>query len=181
MVYVSILFIFLYTNDDNAELRHGSKYLRSLLHGSLYVIFLRIIRRNRATNHKPRVLQCWTEVTEEGACVTKDVVRFNTIQLAQTTTTGAGSIYYTMSSSQGASSSIRPSERTAAASSGGSTEAGGIFRRRFPKLTATFERYQSSRVGRIGATAWARRRPIFFGLAITYGVVNYALIRSEAM
>lgn len=32
----------------------------------------------------------------------------------------------------------------------------------------------------MAAQAWTRRRPIFFGLFLTYGVINYAIVRREA-
>lgn len=55
-----------------------------------------------------------------------------------------------------------------------------MFARRFPRAHATFTRYASSRAGQVAASTWARRRPIFIGLFVTYGVINYAIVRREA-
>jgi signal peptide peptidase SppA len=56
----------------------------------------------------------------------------------------------------------------------------GILARRFPGLHGRYERARSSRFGRISSTIWTRRRPILLTLAVSYGVINYALVKRDA-
>jgi signal peptide peptidase SppA len=56
----------------------------------------------------------------------------------------------------------------------------GLFARRFPSIHARYTQAASSRVGRSTSYVWQRRRPIFIGLAVTYGVVNYLALRYQA-
>ena len=68
----------------------------------------------------------------------------------------------------------------APAADAASTAPAGAFAKRFPRLSASFQKYSSTRMGRVTSTAWTRRRPILVGLAITYGLVNYAVVRRDA-
>lgn len=70
------------------------------------------------------------------------------------------------------------SEASSASASTSATP--GAFAKRFPRFHATFSKYASSRVGKVATTAWTRRRPILFGVFLTYGVINYAIVKREA-
>ncbi|PWN38022.1 uncharacterized protein FA14DRAFT_104821, partial [Meira miltonrushii] len=56
----------------------------------------------------------------------------------------------------------------------------GMLARRFPGLHGRYERARSSRFGRMSSTFWTRRRPILITLAVSYGVINYALVKRDA-
>jgi hypothetical protein len=81
-------------------------------------------------------------------------------------------------STAGPSTSAQAATQTTAA-----TEAppAGMFAKRFPRASATFQRYSSSRAGRIAGIAWNRKRPIFLVLGLSYAALNYAVVRAEAI
>ncbi|UZJ52074.1 hypothetical protein CBS101457_001394 [Exobasidium rhododendri] len=56
----------------------------------------------------------------------------------------------------------------------------GAFGKRFPRITATFQKYSSTRAGRMTAMAWTRRRPILIGIGLTYGILSYAVLKRDA-
>lgn len=88
--------------------------------------------------------------------------------------------YRIMSAPEGSSSVANAGGSSSSSTMSTTAAPAGAFGKRFPRLTATFQKYSSSRAGRIATTAWTRKRPIFVGLAISYGVISYAVLYRDS-
>ncbi|PWY98318.1 hypothetical protein BCV70DRAFT_213051 [Testicularia cyperi] len=85
-----------------------------------------------------------------------------------------------MSSSNPKSGNAGSSSSTTNGSSAGNKAPEGYFRRRFPRLAFVANKVATSRTGRTTAKAWAYRRPLLFGFAVTYTAIGYLKLKSDA-
>ena len=91
-----------------------------------------------------------------------------------------------MSSPPDASSSPKPAEPPSSGSASNGPSASqppkseGAFSRRFPRLAATVQRFNSSRGGRATYAMWSYRRPILFGFFAVYAGTGYLMLKRDA-